>query len=121
MFWLLYTCLYPESSLLRNLNKHQIPEAVVSHGWYFRNMIRYVKILFGTTVYIRSRFPTKLTVSNLCKIVFVLTGVFIQTEFATQPPLLMPSHSSISLHTLIGKNDRKKMQKLPRASTSRLE
>lgn len=31
--------------------------------------------------------------------VFILTGVFMQTELATQPPLLL-SHSSISLHTL---------------------
>ena len=38
----------------------------------------------------------------------VLTGVFIQTEFSTQPPLLRPSHSLISLHTLTGQRDRKK-------------
>lgn len=39
---------------------------------------------------------------------FILTGVFIQTECSTQPPLLGPSHSLMSLHTLMGQTDRKK-------------
>lgn len=38
----------------------------------------------------------------------ILTGVFMHTEFSTQPPLLGPSHSLISLHTLHKITERKK-------------
>lgn len=34
----------------------------------------------------------------------LLTGVFMQMEFSTQPPLLSPSHSSTSLQTLTKQN-----------------
>lgn len=38
----------------------------------------------------------------------ILTGVFMHTEFSTQPPLLGPSHSLISLHTFYGQTERNK-------------
>lgn len=58
-------------------------------------------------------FPQMWQTVIYCKLlVFSLTGVFMQTEFTTHPPLLEPSHSLISLHTLIGKTGRKNIQRL---------
>lgn len=112
--------LSPSGSTLHSTVCSLILQNCVLESFFLMSCFYCCFLMCAIGCHVSSRFLLNATISDLLSIlVFILTGVFIQTEFSTQPPLLGLSHSLISLHTLKGQTDKKNIQYLQLASMSR--